>query len=101
MLLIIKSPHEIGLALRDRIRARRLTLNLSQAGLAERAGVNLYSLRRFESTGRISFESLLKIALVLDCLQDFEQVAASPAVTAQSLDQVLARPRKRNRGRLK
>ena len=51
-------------------------MNLSQAGLAKRSGVTLGSLKRFETTGLIAFDSLLKLALVLDCLGDFDKVAA-------------------------
>ena len=77
-------------------------MNLSQAGLAKRSGVNLYSLRRFETTGLIAFDSLLKLALVLECLDDFDAIAAAagPDRTARSLDQILATTPKRNRGRL-
>lgn len=42
--------------------------------MAMRAGVSLGSLKRFESTGRISLESLLKLAHLLGHLKDFENV---------------------------
>lgn len=100
---MMRSPQDVGLALRDRLRERRLSVNLSQPGLAKRSGVNLHSLRRFEKTGLIAFDSLLKIALVLECLDDFDNVAtaAMPGSEPRSLDQILATTRKRNRGRLK
>ncbi len=103
MSITLQSPQEVALALRDRFKDRRLGRNLTQPGLARRSGVNLHSLRRFEKTGLVSFEALLKIALVLDCLDDFDQVAAGEtgATEARSLDQILAHTRKRNRGRLK
>jgi len=40
--------------------------------LSARSGVSYGSLRRFESTGEISFASLLSIAFVLECMEDFE-----------------------------
>lgn len=55
-------------------RQRRKQLKLSQAELAERSGVSLGSLKRFEQTGQISFESLLKLAHVLGRLSDFEEL---------------------------
>ena len=102
MSLTLKSPQEVGLVLRDRFRQRRLAMNLSQSGLATRSGVNLHSLRRFEKSGLISLESLLKLALVLECLDDFDTIAPNsvPDRTARSLDQILASSQKRNRGRL-
>lgn len=78
-------------------------LNLSQAGLAQRSGVNLYSLRRFEKTGLVSFESLLNLAVVLGALDDFDQIAAGDLkpIETRSLDEILAGSQTRNRGRLK
>lgn len=45
---------------------------LSQQELANRSGVSLGSLKRFETTGQISFESLLKLAQILNCLENFD-----------------------------
>lgn len=52
----------------------RKKLGMTQAELAERAGVSLGSLKRFEQTGKISFESLLKLAHILNHLKDFEHL---------------------------
>lgn len=78
-------------------------MNLSQEGLAKRSGVTLGSLKRFERTGLIAFDSLLKLALVLDCLGDFDRVAAEDdhALTGRSLDDILAESRPRKKGRLR
>lgn len=99
----IKSPADVMLGLRDRFRQRRLAANLSKEGLAKRSGVTLGSLKRFEATGLIAFDSLLKLALVLDCLADFDQVGAGQPIgtTTLSLDQILAAKRTRSKGRLK
>ena len=78
-------------------------MNLTQAGLAKRSGVSLGSLKRFETTGLIAFDSLLRLALVLDCLEDFDRVAAEDdsALAGRSLDDILAADRPRKKGRLK
>jgi transcriptional regulator with XRE-family HTH domain len=91
------------LGVRDRFRERRLAANLSKEGLAKRSGVTLGSLKRFEATGLIAFDSLLKLALVLDCLGDFEKIGANdpPGTTTRSLDQILAAKRTRRKGWLK
>lgn len=105
MRLMLRTPDDVALDLRDRLRKRRLGMNLSQAGLAERAGVNLHSLRRFEKSGAISFDALLKLALALDVLDDFDRVGAADnkSLQSQTLDEVLAnsRPVERSRGRRK
>lgn len=52
----------------------RKQVGWTQAELALRSGVSLGSLKRFEQTGKIAFESLLKLAHVLNRLQEFEQL---------------------------
>lgn len=103
MALNIKPPSEVLLDVRDRFKRRRLAMNMTQAGLAKRSGVALGSLKRFETTGLIAFDSLLKLALVLECLGDFDNVAAdeTAVLATRSLDQILAGSRTRKKGRLK
>lgn len=74
-------------------------MNLTQRELAARSGVTWASLKRFERQGLIALDSLLKLALVLECLNDFDRLAAeSPTLpAAQSLDALLATPAKRRR----
>lgn len=57
--------------LAEREKSRRKTMQISQKSLAEKSGVSYASVRRFEGTGEISLNSLLKIAGVLGCLEDF------------------------------
>jgi hypothetical protein len=61
--------------------------------------VTLASLKRFERRGLIALDSLLKLALVLNCLDDFDKLAADsqPTPAAQSLDELLAKPVLRQR----
>lgn len=59
-------------ALVERVRARRKEQGLSQKQLAARSGVSYASVRRFETEGEISLSSLMRIAQVLDCMQDFD-----------------------------
>lgn len=74
MSIMLKTPTEVMKELGMKARAKRLTQNLSQSGMAARSGVSLGSLKRFEATGQISLESLLKIAMSLNCMRDFEEV---------------------------
>lgn len=103
MALSIKGPADTLQEVRDRFKDRRLAMNLTQNGLATRSGVALGSLKRFEQTGLIAFDSLLSIALVLDCLGDFDKVCVedAQALSYKSLDQVLAAGKSRKKGRLK
>lgn len=56
---ILESPHDIRRAVADRARAARLSADLSQQGLAERAGVSLGSLKRFERSAAVSLDALV------------------------------------------
>lgn len=70
--MILKLPSELLEEIAQRARERRKDMKLSQEEIADRSGVSLGSVKRFETTGKISLESLLKLALVLDSLGDFE-----------------------------
>jgi transcriptional regulator with XRE-family HTH domain len=69
-----KTPMDVMQEIKTRFKARRKHLRLTQTDLAARSGVSLGSLKRFERTGQISLESLLKLGLVLECLGDFDGV---------------------------
>jgi transcriptional regulator with XRE-family HTH domain len=56
----------------ERFKTRRKEYGLTQKELAKRSGVSYGSIRRFESIGDISFNSLLKISSAIGCLEDFE-----------------------------
>lgn len=60
--------------LSKRERKLRRKMKISQQEMASRSGVSLGSIKRFEQTGEISLRSLLRIAFVLGCLDDFDQV---------------------------
>jgi transcriptional regulator with XRE-family HTH domain len=85
-----------GIALR--LRERRLELNLTQKGLASKAGVSLGTLKRFENSYEISLKHLIMIALVLDSTEEFEQLFTKRQF--ESLDEVLetTKVKKRERG---
>ena len=69
-----KKPYDFLREIALRHQALRKQAGFSQCELAKRSGVSLGSLKRFESTGQISFESLLKLTDVLNRLNDFEAI---------------------------
>ncbi len=102
MTISIKTPQEVQLELATRFKARRLGRNLTQQGLADRSGMSWSSLKRFESTGLIALDSLLRLALVLDCLGDFDQICNGTSdQQPKSLDELLKEPKTRRKGRIK
>ena len=74
-------------------------MNLPQRALADRAGISLASLKRFEREGLISLHSLLSLAMALGCLDDFDKPTSDTAIgqVAQSLDALLKIPKARHR----
>lgn len=69
---ITKQPSFVMKEVAAREKNIRKNRKISQAELAERSGVSLGSLKRFESTGQISFESLLRLAHFFDVLDGFD-----------------------------
>ena len=66
------NPNEVALQIASRVKARRLELDLTQEGLATRAGVKFATYRRFEQTGEISLRGLLQIGFALNALSEFD-----------------------------
>jgi transcriptional regulator with XRE-family HTH domain len=64
-------PSELKLEIAERAKALRLQKKLKRTTLAEISGVSASSIKRFETTGQISFTSLLQIANALGVLDDF------------------------------
>ena len=81
------NPNEVALQIASRVKARRLELDLTQEGLATRAGVKFATYRRFEQTGEISLRGLLQIGFALNALSEFDAIFAQKKY--QSLDDVL------------
>jgi transcriptional regulator with XRE-family HTH domain len=97
----LQTPGEVAHGLARRVRALRLSRGWTQQEAAERAGIAPATYRRFERTGQISLERLLRLAVVLDARAGFDQLfAAPPAQSLAELEQRSARQaRKRGKRR--
>lgn len=94
----ISTPNEVAQQIAMRVKARRLELNLTQEGLATRAGLKFSTYRRFEQTGEISLKGLLRVGLALNALSDFNGLFAQKQY--RSLDDVQnEQQRTRKRGK--
>lgn len=85
------------------VRNRRLSMELTQEGLAERSGVPLATLRKFEQKGTISLESFLKLLMVVGGLENVIEVLKPEKPNFTSIDDVLKdmNTTSRKRGRKK
>jgi transcriptional regulator with XRE-family HTH domain len=92
-------PQEMQKVIAEQARILRLERNLSQQTLSAKSGVSYGSLKKFEQTGQISLESLLKLAVVLGRMDNFKALfAPTPSSKELSLDE-LTGDSKRKRGR--
>jgi len=64
-------------------------MELTQDGLAERSGVPLSTLRKFEQKGLISLDSFLKILSVVGGLEEIINVLKPSKPKFKSIDDVL------------
>ena len=69
---ITRNPTDVLQEVAERFQKLRKQHNYSQQQMAERSGVSLGSIKRFERTGLISLDSLVKLAHVLDALEQFD-----------------------------
>jgi len=81
----------------------RLSLNLSQEGLAKRSAVSIATIRKFEQKGIISLQSFLKLLMVLDRLDSIVEFTTPKEVPFLTIDEVLKHEKRetRKRGQLK
>lgn len=63
----VLNPGEVAMRIAARVKARRLELDLTQEGLAVRAGIKFATYRRFEQTGGDLVEGAASDRLCLEC----------------------------------
>ncbi len=82
-----------------RARVLRIEQSITQAALAMRIGVAVGTIKRFEKTGEIQFHHLLKVALVLGRLEEFDTLFAQSQKPVSLYN--LKDTRKRQRARVR
>ncbi len=96
--IINNSPDAIQRGIADRVKERRLELNLTQKAFAKRAGVGYDAFRKFENTGEITLRNLILCAIALDDAEAFTELFNKKSY--QSIDDLLKtqETKKRKRG---
>lgn len=64
----------------NRFKLRRKELGITQRRLSQISGVSYASIRRFETSGNISFASLLKLSESLGLLSEFNHLFSRPII---------------------
>ena len=81
-MFILFTPREVAERLGARMMQLRLARDWRRATLAERAGVSPSTVARFEGSGQITLENLLKLAHALDAIDGFEALFTEPPATS-------------------
>ena len=99
MALDHKTDSEILQDIGSRLRAYRLQLNLTQAELATRAGVNRTTIRDIEAGKDSQFSTIVKFLRALGRLGDLDAFLPAPSVSPIQLLKHQGKPRQRARKR--
>ncbi len=95
---ILRSPMEVRMIIADRVKRLRLQKNLSREGLAKKSGVPASTIKLFETTGKISFVSLVALSFALGRHGDFEELFKIDDMPKSLFDK---EPKLRKRGQKK
>ena len=74
MAFSLSTPAEILHSLGVRLREQRLAQSLTQRELAQMAGLSLGALRKLETDGQCSLETLVRVAQALGLLETLEDL---------------------------
>ena len=91
------APSDVMQRTAQRAKALRLEQNITQQEFADKVGIAVGTVKRFEKTGEVQFNHLLRIALVLGRLDDFKTLFEPEDVPASLYDFKAAKVRQRAR----
>lgn len=83
-----ETAEEIDKKLADRVSQLRKRRKITQKDLAEKSGVSLGSIKRFETCGQISLISLTKIAIALGCSTEITEMFTD--IPYRSIEEVIS-----------
>jgi len=83
----LQTPDEIRRGIGQRARELRIARSTTQSELARAAGVMQATVSRFESTGRIGVEGLVKIAIALRAEATLSELFALPRT--RTIDEIV------------
>lgn len=101
MTLSLAPFNEILQTLGQRIRAQRLAQGLTQNELAQMAGLSLGALRKLESTGQSSLETLIRVVQALGLVQELEDLFVLKRQSIAQMEQAEAAGRRQRASRPK
>ncbi len=91
------SQDNISKAIAQRVKERRLELNLTQRAFSQKTGVGYDAYRKFEYTGEITLKNLILCAIVLNQTDKFNELFTQNSY--QSIDELLQSKKVKTRKR--
>lgn len=88
---------ELGQEMAQRLKAQRMKLGVSQPELAQRAGVALGTVSKFENTGKTTLETFMRLVIALGLVAELENLFTIPVLSIRELEASLEPPRRRVR----
>jgi len=88
------TPTEISGILGERLKTQRLALNLTQAAIAEKAGIGVSTVARIESGQGGTLDNIIRIAIALGMINHFSQLFE---VAPSSIENIIAKQNPRLR----
>lgn len=82
-----ETAEELDEALAQRVKKLRKRRGISQEELSRKSGVSYGSIKRFETSGKISLLALTKIAMALDCSDEIRGMFVQ--IPYQSIEEVI------------
>lgn len=85
----LDNAESIAMTIADDFRKRRIEKNLTREQIAEKSGVALANIVRFEQKGLISLKNLIGIAMALEYTSEVKSIFAEPKYsTMEELTQI-------------
>jgi transcriptional regulator with XRE-family HTH domain len=93
----LPTPEDIALKIAGDFRRRRIEKGITRGAMAEKSGVAIANIARFEQKGLISFGHLIELAIALGYSSELKAIFSEPKFsTMEELEQI-----KRNVGKKK
>ena len=92
--MVLKTPYEMAADTAKRFRKVRMAKKMTIKELSLRSGVPYSTVRRFESTGEISFVSFVKLTSAMGEDQEIDRLFAEPI--PQTIEEVLCEKCRKN-----
>lgn len=94
-----KTPERLATILAENCRKRRLDKGLSRRSLSEITGIPEATLERFETKGKISLESFLKLVVEFDWFDEMGAIMSKSKFTTGEELEIINRNQRKQRGR--